>query len=121
MDEKHAKLLLLSKQMVENTLKAFEKQRKEEGSEFAASLTMAFIASLVGSLAYRALSEEDPNAKTKKAKLEFAKENFTSVKTDVCDALATGVGGAMTEFSGQQVDYYCSLKIVPPPINELEC
>jgi len=67
---------------------------------------------------YAELNERDKSLKTKEEMLNFAMKNFAALKVSIQESVAAGFQGAVSTFSGQQVDYYCQVKPIPEPINK---
>lgn len=80
------------------------------------------LASYIGTLVYQALSYKDKSGKMSKKDLyDLTANNFKNIKTNIQEAVASGFTGAMSTYSGKQVDYYCKLMVVPPAINKEPC
>lgn len=77
-----------------------------------------FIARFVGAMVYRTLTEDQALNKTKAEHEAFVMKNVADLKNQVQNAVAAAFQNAMSAFSGQPVEYYCTIKIVPePPTN----
>lgn len=83
---------------------------------------------LVGGFAtimvYKALTRKPSKGEgkmSKKDQLQFAHNNFKTAKRELEEAMGAAFGSAMQTFSGQPVDYYCQVKIVPPAVNKTPC
>lgn len=79
----------------------------------------AFLATFVGNMVYKKLQEKPETAMSKEDLFKFTKDNFIGVRMQVQEAVAAGVSGAMTTYSGKHVEYYCQVKPVPEPISKL--
>ena len=106
------KVSLLSKRLVDSCLDYLDKRRNTYGAEFSDSLTMSFIASFIGAVTYRAMAAVDTS---------LAPEGFADVKAGIECATAAGVTGALVTFTGEQNEFYCMIRVVPPAANKEPC
>lgn len=84
-------------------------------------LSMTFLASFIGSIVYAVLKEKPVKSKDMKDALDFTANNFLELKIGMQNAMAAGFQGAMQEYSGKSVEYYCQVKTVPEPVNKQPC
>jgi hypothetical protein len=77
----------------------------------AATLVSRF----VGALVYRTLTEEQAINQTKEQHEAFIMKNAADLKNQIQNAVAAAFQNAMSAFSGQPVEYYCQIKVVPEP------
>lgn len=77
------------------------------------SLHVNFIARFIGAYVYQALMQKPEKACGKEELLKFTKENFKASKQAVQDAVSAAFSGAMSAFSGKDIEYYCQVKVVP--------
>ncbi len=96
-----------------------EKER-QYGEEMARVLMRQFIAAVIGSALYTKLMER-PKDLDQDEMLQHNMDTFASAKADVQSAVAAAFQGALTKYTGQEVEYYCTIKPVPAPINKKPC
>lgn len=114
------KLAVLSRKMVENILDYIGKQEANYGREFGDSLALSFLASYAGALIFSALViEPDKPILGAIEKAKFQSQNLGVVKHGVEQAVAAGVGGAMTTYINKPVEFYCQIKQMPPVASKL--
>lgn len=111
---------LLSKKMAEEIFVSLEAKEEELGLEGVKKLTSTIIAMISGALVLKALKSEPPGL-SKQQLFEKSKTNFLNIKVQLQDALALGFSAALSSYSGQQCEYYCQVKVVPPPVNTKPC
>ena len=104
-----------SEVLVVETFKLMAAKGKTVGNDIA----LAFLSKFVGVYIHQALSDPGVDLITSQEKYEHAAECFKQAKEDVTHMVAVGVGGAMKAFSGKDVEYYCTLRVMPEPVNKL--
>lgn len=67
--------------------------------------------------------EEKPSGTTysNKEMLDLTQKNLAEIKNDVQIQVAESFTKAMKKFSGQDLDYYCVVKVAPVGLNKLPC
>ena len=111
-----------AKHLLAVTFKCIEEEEKARGVEFADGLAVSFVAGFTGALIYHILNRQHPdNTKVKKELYNFVSTNYSDIKLKVENAVAAGFTGALSSYSGKQVEYYCQVKVVPEPANTLAC
>ncbi len=94
-------------------------ERERSGEEFAERLAFNFLASYIASLGAGFLNA-DYSHSTGKEKERLVMDGFLEFKQSVQDSVAAGMSGCMTAYSGQPIDYYCQLKVVPNPTGRMD-
>ena len=98
-----------------------EEQAVNYGNDFGDMVRLQLIASLVATTTYRCISTQDPTVKDLHTQTELNNLRFKDLKEALCHALASGLEGALMEFSGDKPDYEVSIKLLPPAANKLVC
>jgi hypothetical protein len=94
-------------------------ERVRSGEEFSEKLAFNFLASFVASLGAGYLNADYGDLPSKEMQ-QAIMDGFLEFKQNLQDAVASGVSGAMTVYSGQSVDYYCQVKLVPPDSGRMD-
>lgn len=102
-------------------LTAVIKFEKILGPKLAQDIYYHVVAGVVGAAAHSALTKNTKLAKVKKKTYEETKNDFVEAKSKIQEAVSAGVTAAMKTFSGQNIEYYCQIKVVPPVANDKEC
>lgn len=110
---------ILSKHIVSEMFRIIESQEDKIGEKATDALCMQVLASYIGNLTYNILTED--LEVSKKDKMEAVFNNFKSLKGQVQEAVAAGFTGAMTRFSGKDTEYYCTINMIPEPVNKQPC
>lgn len=103
--------------MVQEVMKFFTIAEKNRSKEVSHELSINFIASIIGAKVFLTLKE----AAQSDSKIGSALNKFAELKIDIQNAVAAGFQGGMQEFSGQNLEYYCQVKLVPGIKNKMEC
>lgn len=82
-------------------------------SREARYVAATLISRFIGALVYRTLSEPQTLNKTSKEHEDFVMKNTAELKTQIQNAVSAGFQNAMTAFSGENIEYYCQIKVVP--------
>jgi GTP cyclohydrolase FolE2 len=77
------------------------------------SLASNYVARFVSAMVEDTLRRESGKKMTKAEQYKFTEDNFRNMKSLIQESVAAGVAKAMTEFSGQSMEYYCLIKPVP--------
>ena len=94
---------------------------KEKRGKLHTKLPLAFLSRFIALTTYKVLTERPSTVKTKKEAYEYTMKAFNAYKISLQNTIAQGFQGAMTEFSGKELDYMCTIKLVPEPINTKPC
>jgi len=105
----------LAEILVEENYKIIYSQTKNLGPKETRFVVATFISRMVHTMVYSTLHEEQKLAKSDKDRENLIFKNLAEVKTQVQNAVAAGFQNPMSEFSGQPVEYYCQIKLVPEP------
>lgn len=87
------------------------------GEDFFQYLAFDFLTTYIGSLATGSLSFDTDGLSNTKAE-KAVEENFVLFKTNLQDSVSAGVQEAMSQFTGQPVEYYCQVKPIPESVNK---
>lgn len=101
--------------MVAELFKHIDKQRSMRGDEFANLLPAAFLSRFVGALIFRILKAPIAPGTTEEGAYHQQLHNYGLVKLEIQEAVSLGFQTAMTLHSGVPNEYYCQIKVVPPP------
>lgn len=108
-----------SKQMVSELFVMVHTQKEQKDPVVLSKLLSTFLSSFVGSLALTALSKspgKQDAISSKEDLVKFTQQNLLKIKQDVTEAVSLGFEAAMYNFSGKEVEYYCTLK----PVTEMK-
>ncbi len=94
---------------------------KKGGLETYQALVCAMVAKMVGTCAVHSLLDRPTEIKSKKDMREYTEGVFNGYKAGMSEAVASGFAAAMTNYVNKPVEYYCTIKIVPEPINKQAC
>jgi hypothetical protein len=102
--------------LVKATYKLIDGQFNDQRA--ANKMAVVFLARFAGTILYRALTEPAPPGLSKDKIAAFTIQNFAGMKQCVQEAVAAAFSGAMNTYSGQQTEYYCRVRPVPPTANK---
>lgn len=99
-------------------LQLVDKEIKDQPEGTGKALLVNIIACLVGTTMYKTLKERPmgKNNKSKQAE-DAAIKSFAQAKHQIQHAVASGVQGAVQTYSGQPLEYYCQINLMPKPIS----
>ncbi len=90
-------------------------RNNEDATKFAATM---FLSRFIGTLVFRTLTEPPSLNTTKKGHEDFIMRNVAEMKQAIQNAVSAGFQNAMSQYSGQPIEYYCTIKPVPEPLTE---
>lgn len=94
---------------------------QQHGFGVADAVARELISEMVAVYVLSTTQEGLDQVKGGKKREEAALRNFRYAKRATEDAVALGVGRGMSCFSRQDIDYTCSLTILPPTVNKEPC
>lgn len=97
--------LAFVKASVLEIVKVIAEEERNLGPKYAGHLFSSFLASYIGALVYKPLSEGHTSNSI----------YFTRVKSLIQEAVSAGFTGAVEQGTGNRTDYYCQVKVVPQP------
>ncbi len=104
--------------MADETLKVLRAQSDKRGPEVYKQLVNHYFARLLTATIYDVLQERPLGVTDKKKILEHNQKNFAGFKEQIQDGVALAFTSAMQHYSGSQIEYYVSIKVVPEPISQ---
>lgn len=108
----------VSQLMVRECFRVMSKQGKE--GELVRYVAKEFLYNFIGNLAMQTLEEGPPKKDpSKKEELDFVLGSFSSLKDQIQSSVGQAFGDAMSDFTGQDVEYYCQIKPIPEPTNRM--
>ncbi len=107
-----------AKTMALGLIKIMDEQGAEHGVEVAHSAATQFTGAFIAALTCRALGNNRIVPGTSKEQYEKVSLQLAAHKTRVQEAVAAGFAGAMSEFVGRPVEYYCLIQPVPEPVTQ---
>lgn len=123
-DDKQVKILDLnawiesfSAFMADETLKVLRANCAKRGPDVSRALCIHFLARVLSSTVLDTLHERMENPQSEAEALRFNQKQFAELKIQVQDAVALSFQTAMSHYTGRQVEYYCTIKPVPDPVN----
>lgn len=84
----------------------------------AKKLYNKFLQAIIKQIIYTALSKYADKNLSNKAKYDLTYPEYQSTKRDVQDSIAMAFESAFREFTNKNVEYYCTIDIVPEPTNK---
>lgn len=81
----------------------------------------AYIEKFVRLLVFNAVTDRPKHITKREEMLDHNINGFRELKGRVQEAVAGGFQGAMVEYSGRSVEYYCTVAVVPDPVNKVLC
>jgi hypothetical protein len=110
----------VAKHLLEKIFKLLLTEEQKYGNVFVLKVVDKLVTGIIGGMLYRELTMTPPLLE-KEEQYEFTKAAFSKYKSGVQEAVALAFQGAMTQWSGKSVEYYCQVKPVPEPTNKYEC
>ncbi len=106
-----------SSHMVKEVSRYTAKIEDQYGDSFGRIMLNQFLTLYVANVVFRQLSDR-PKGVTGDELLRHNIKMFTDCKVDLSESVANGVAAAMMKYSGQPVEYFCSIKPVPEPLSK---
>ena len=106
----------LANDMVTRTMKYIDSTVEKKGGDTEAAaqfLCLMFIARFIGVMLFRCLSRDGKPQLTRDEEYKQTTKSMGMLKAHIQEAVSLGFSGAMTTFTGKQIDYYCQIRPVP--------
>lgn len=100
--------------MADEALKLLRAKGDRKGPEVYRALCLNFIMKILGSVILETLQERPANVKDNEEMIEYNKKVFGELKMSTQDVVAMAFHTALSHYSGKNVDYFCTIKVVPP-------
>lgn len=100
--------------MTRNVFSAIDQHAGDKGIEVQKSLALSLISRVLSGVVMATLQHRPEELKTKRALSDYNINAFTEIKVATQEAIAEAFTLAMSQYSGINTEYYCTLKIVPP-------
>lgn len=100
--------------MARTTFGMIDKHAGGKGVEVQKSLALAFVTRIVTGVVMATLTHRPEGLKSKRALADYNVNAFSDIKVLTQESIAEAFTIALSEYSGVNTEYYCSLKIVPP-------
>lgn len=101
-----------------NIYELFEDQAAIVGPDNHRHLFSVFLAGIISATVYRSLAICPANLKSDEERCRYAEDSFTDMKNRIQEAVAAGFTGGMKSWSGESLDYYCQVKVMPEAANK---
>lgn len=111
----------ISREITLDVLNAANKYSKFYGDEFANQLMTEFLARFVGAVVFKTLTDRPKKKMGHNDLEEFCLNKFNDIKIRIQDANASAFQGAMNTYTGNKMEYYCTIKLLPPVANKEPC
>lgn len=102
----------LSQSLVNDIFTLLGAEEKKVGFDIASELYANFLANFVGVAVHKILTTDKQAGR--KATFASVSKDFAEFKLRVQDSVAAGFQGAMSAYSGKTIEYYCTVRPVPP-------
>lgn len=109
----------LSKELTVETFKFIDGVLKAYGEKEVRYAACDLVATFVGSLIYRTLTEPRTLNVSPLDHEQRVMKNVGELKSQIQEAVAQAFQNSMSAFSGNYVEYYCQIKPAPNPPNNL--
>lgn len=110
-----------SREVTAEIYKVLDGVEKDKQGKLHQKLPIAFLARFLAITVFNSLKERPSHIKTNKQQYEYTLNSFNEIKAGVQDAVAQAFSGAMSEYSGKDLDYLCTIKMLAPPQSKLVC
>lgn len=107
----------LAELLTAENFRIIESRLRAYGSREIRYAASTVLCRFVGALVYKTLVEQPAINQTKPDHEAYVLKNTAELKAQLQDAVALGFQHAMSAFSGQTIEYYCQIKVVPEPNN----
>jgi hypothetical protein len=117
----HTWIKSFSKQMLSELFVMVNMQKEQKDPAVLRKLLNNFLSSFVGSMAITALSRtpaKTDSVNSKEELMKFTQANLLSVKQDIAEAVSLGFEAALYNYSGKEIEYYCTIKPVSQPVSK---
>lgn len=105
--------------MAVELVKLIDAQGVNNGPEITQAIISHFLSSFTALTVLKCLGEKPSSGKGSEEEYQLASTRFLAHKILIQEAVAAAFSGALSEFTGRNVEYYCQIKLVPEPINDL--
>lgn len=97
-----------------------QEEARMHGDALAETLALDLIKSIVLVMVYNALTNINiPENSTEKEIEEITKLSFATMKDNIQNAIADGFESATSQYSGQNMGYYCKIMTAGPAVNQV--
>ena len=110
---------ILAQRVFFETIKLLNAVRDQKGQEYLTIFNNKLLTSMIAYLVMDALTHNKGKLKRAETQYNRTVRQFTETKVDIQDAVALGFGGAMTTYSGKEVDYMCQITPIAEPQTKL--
>ncbi len=107
----------LARNLAASVLRGVIDTTKEWNPGAGDRVTSMFLASFLQLLVQKALQEIPDNVFTPDELFHFSKLGLAETKVLVQNSIAAGFQKATSNFTGQDVEYYCQVRVVPEPVS----
>lgn len=107
--------------LLAENLRILNEHANRVGVDRASAIVNTFLSGFIGAILYKVLKQDSGVLYSQEEKLELVEKKFAERKYEIQSAVAAGFQIAMSNWSGQHVEYYCQVRTVPEPINRKLC
>ncbi len=99
----------------------YEKREELGGEENYRAAFNMFLSGIIATFLAVGLKEQAEKPVAAKDLVKSAEQNFVALKQLLQNSVANGVQSGIMHWSGQQVEYYCMIKMTPDAVNTKPC
>lgn len=115
--------IVLARDTTLHIIDTLKQHRKTHGEDASKWLAMQVLSSYISAISYGTLTSnlftDIPKNLTNKQIDSKLMEDFAFFKLGLQEAISAGIQGAMVTYSGQPIEYYCKISVLPESINKL--
>jgi len=108
-------------ELVKETVKVLESFGSGLNNSQRRELLVAFSGKMMQKMVEKALSEKPAYPYSAKDEYNLAHKNYLHMKNSIQVEVGNAFNNAMRTFSGIYPDYYCEIKLMPEPKNQIPC
>lgn len=102
----------ITRHIVKEVFKLIDSQKDNLGVDGVQAVIYGVLASFTTTVAYSSLAYQPSETTSDKEKYNITSSNFLNCKIAVQEAIAAAFSGAMHDFTGKEIEYFCNISVV---------
>lgn len=111
----------MTETLTSEVLRLVDDDEPRFGADWALTVRLNLIASVMSTMVYRCLSQEPKAAASFEEATSLAHSGYKGLKSAIEDAVAVAFQGAFQTYTDKPADFYVQISPIPEPTNELPC
>lgn len=104
--------------MAVESYKLIKLESKNNKNKVDRDISTKFLKHFIKKIVFDSLTELTNKNMSSKEAYTVTKASFLDIKVKIQEEVARGFEEAFLHYTGQQIDYYCDVRVIPEPINK---